>query len=1007
MDKGLPQNSIMDIFQDKNHFLWIATQEGFAKYDGKEIKVYNTKSQILNDIDLKIDYINTIREDRKGNILFGTDGNGLLIFNNKTGNFYIYNNKNNNLRIFSLFINKKNTTFIGTNQGLYVLKNKNLEKLQFNELDNKIIFSINSYNNNILIGTNSGLYCIKNNKIKYFTRKEELDKANISRIIIKKNKIYLATSKGIFIFKNNKKFKIFTMENGLLSNRIFTMLPDSNSILWIGTDKGINRIINGKVEKFSLKKGLESIRIKSIFEDFQQNIWLGSLDYGLFEITDSPGYTITQEQGLSSNIVWTIEKGKNDEIWIGTQNGLNLIKSNNVIKRYFTKDGLTNNSIRAIRFIDNKLLVGTMNGLNIFNKNKFSKIKAFENNRINDIVKYNEFIIIGTSKGIFFLKNNRIERELNIKTGLSNNWIRCLLVDDKNNLWIGTSNGLNKFKDNKIKKYTTREGISGNIILSLKQDNNKLIIGTYTGLSILKSNRFYNITTKQGLHNNKIFNIMLDNKNLWITSNRGLFKITKKDIDDFIKNKINKIKSYTYDKSQGFKTIECNGGIQPSGYLDKNGLLYIPTMKGLTIIDTNKINDNIRPPFPIIKKILIDNKKIFKKSLNLKPFVKRIEIYFTAPDFIFSDKIGFKYKLIGFDRDWVTLKDKSERKAIYTSLNNGKFIFKLKSYYLTNNLENEKAELITIHIESPYYKTWWFVIIIGIFFSFISYLVINLIKKLHKTFKFWRKQQYIGEYKLIEKIGSGGMGEIYKAEMKNNGKKIYAIKLLLMEKTDNEFTKRIKREAEILKNINHKNIVKIIDYGFHQERPYIVMEYLSGITLKNKILREHKLKIADVKNIILQILDAIKYIHNINVIHRDIKPANIMLMKSKDRYSVKLLDFGLARGELQTKITQSGMIVGTLNYLAPEQIYKAESSKKSDIYSIGMTAYEMLSGKLPYSADTVMEIIGKIIEGEIEYLKNLRKDISEKLNDIIMAMLNKNPEERPNIDEIYEVFNNL
>ena len=274
---------------------------------------------------------------------------------------------------------------------------------------------------------------------------------------------------------------------------------------------------------------------------------------------------------------------------------------------------------------------------------------------------------------------------------------------------------------------------------------------------------------------------------------------------------------------------------------------------------------------------------------------------------------------------------------------------------------------------------------------------------------FWKKKKYINNFELLDEIGSGGMGTIYKAMNMINKKEIVAIKILKNELfNDEKNRKRFKQEAVIIDQLDHPNIVKIIERGISNNNLYMIMELLEGKTLSEIIIGNKIILFDDIIHIMKQVLDAVEKVHKKNIIHRDIKPDNVMLIrKNGDDKFVKLLDFGLATMEYQTRLTQTGMVVGTINYMAPEQITESITSKATDIYSLGVMLYEMVAGRRPYAGESTIALMKQIIdENPIEPIK-FRIDISKRLNDLIVKMMNKDSSKRPTLSEIIDTINTL
>jgi serine/threonine-protein kinase len=295
-----------------------------------------------------------------------------------------------------------------------------------------------------------------------------------------------------------------------------------------------------------------------------------------------------------------------------------------------------------------------------------------------------------------------------------------------------------------------------------------------------------------------------------------------------------------------------------------------------------------------------------------------------------------------------------------------------------------------------------------IMFALLLVIVIQLGKRYIYKFIFWKKKNYISHYKIIGKIAIGGMGAIYKALDMLNKSDIVAIKVLKEEYHRDEIRRqRLKYEAAIIDHLNHPNIVKIISRGLFGDSFYIAMEYLEGKNL-SKIIKEEKLSIPIIINIMTQVASALYAIHSKNIIHRDIKPENIMIINTANNpYFVKLLDFGLAKMHELSKLTQTGRIVGTIFYLSPEQIKEKKISFASDLYSFGVIFYELLSGKKPFVGRSSVEIIKKIIQTPAQAVSKYNSEIPESLANMVMQLLRKAPEERPALEKIIEVLYKL
>jgi serine/threonine protein kinase len=246
-------------------------------------------------------------------------------------------------------------------------------------------------------------------------------------------------------------------------------------------------------------------------------------------------------------------------------------------------------------------------------------------------------------------------------------------------------------------------------------------------------------------------------------------------------------------------------------------------------------------------------------------------------------------------------------------------------------------------------------------------------------------------YKLKNQIGLGGMAIVYKAiDLKLN--RSVAIKILKNELIEKgAFLKRFQIEAQSVASLSHSNIVPIYDIGDNENIHYIVMEYVNGKSLKELISDEKILSIDKIINIFIQMCRAFNHAHENDIIHRDIKPHNILISK-KD--IVKITDFGIAKVASQTTLTQAGSFMGSVHYFSPEQAKSETADIRSDIYSLGITLYEMITGNVPFNGDNLISIVMKHINATPDYSNDRFNHLPKGIKKILQNMLQKNPDDR-------------
>ncbi|MER2293565.1 MAG: protein kinase, partial [Aerococcus urinaeequi] len=261
-------------------------------------------------------------------------------------------------------------------------------------------------------------------------------------------------------------------------------------------------------------------------------------------------------------------------------------------------------------------------------------------------------------------------------------------------------------------------------------------------------------------------------------------------------------------------------------------------------------------------------------------------------------------------------------------------------------------------------------------------------------------------YKIVNHIGSGGMADVYLAYDPILERDV-AIKFLRVGKTDAmDATKRFEREALSVSELNHPNVVSLFDVGEDEEGKFIVMEYVDGMDLKAYIRENHPIPVDIIQNLMIQILSGVQAAHNIGIVHRDLKPQNIMVNHDG---TIKIMDFGIAMVTSETSITQTNSIIGSVHYLSPEQARGSMATSLSDIYSLGVVLFEMLTGRVPFDGESAVSIALKHFQEPLPPIEAYREDAPQSLINVVAKATAKEPSTRYQttqemIDDLETVF---
>ena len=498
-----------------------------------------------------------------------------------------------------------------------------------------------------------------------------------------------------------------------------------------GTAGGVNRFRDGQFAAYNSKLGLTNDEVLCLYQDREGSLWIGTDGGGVNRLRDGPATAYTSVQGLSQNVVLPVFEDHEGALWIGTNGGgLNRFKDGRFTS-YTSKDGLSDNKVFSIGETgDGSLWVGTRKGLSQFHNGRFTVYTA-ENGLPDDAVMsiykdHADNLWLGTRGGLTRFSQGHFTT-LTTREGLSSDNVLALAEDAQGALWIGTiGGGLDRFQNGKFTTYTTKNGLASDVIMALYCDREgSLWIGTAGGLQRLRDGRFTTYSTHSGLFDDTVFEILEDDfDHLWLSSNKGVFRVNKQDLEKIAAGKSQSFTSVSYGAAEGMKTQECNGGFQPAGARTRDGKLWFPTVKGLVAINPANLKNNLIPPAIVIEQTVVD-KKAFEgvAEVYAPPGKGQIEIHYTAPSFISPDRVRFRFKLDGFDKEWVEAG--SRRTAYYTNIAPGTYHFQVIASN-SDGLWNTDGASITIILEPHFYQTIWFYLLCVLLLMLSGYLLYHL-----------------------------------------------------------------------------------------------------------------------------------------------------------------------------------------------------------------------------------------------------------------------------------------
>jgi ligand-binding sensor domain-containing protein/signal transduction histidine kinase len=723
-DSGLPQNSVRAILQTRDGFLWFATREGVARFDGIDFTLYNRR----NTPQLLSNDIRGLLQDRDGNLWISTADGLTRLRNGQCTAFTTAQGLPDN-SIWSVFQDSRGEVWAitagglaqyrhdrfipyttqqglssntisavadGPNDTLWVATDSGLDQIEHGRvvkpfagspLGIETIRAIATDSAGTLwVGTQNGVKQLSNGTIRTYGVANGLPDSEVDALLAGKSRnIWVGTPSGLAVIQQGK-LTAYTTTNGLPGNQIQALYQDREGALWVGTNHGIARIHNGAISVFPSKQGLAENLILAMYEDREGSLWVGTESAGVTLLKDQKFMTLTESDGLSDNLVSSVLQGPNGDMWIGTDGGgLNRYDGSHV-SVYTEKQGLTSSTVLSLA-ADAKehLWVGTPDGLNHMEHGRFTASVATDllpDEFVRSLLANSDGSLwVGTRHGLAQINGNHASTYTQAD-GLASDFVGALTPGDDGSLWIGTLHGLSHFVRGKFLNYTKSDGLSSDVITALTLDSqHHLWIGTNgEGLDLLATDdpqhRIHSFSANLGLPD-VIDGILEDQSGaLWISSNTGIFRVRIADLMDVAAGRSQSLPITSYGTADGMKIRECSGIGHPSSWKASDGTLWFSTLKGVAWIDPANLQRNMVAPLVAIEQVSVDEKNVLLNGpVKIGPGHTRFAFHYAGLSFVAPQKVHYKYRLIGFDRTWIDAG--ARRVAYYTNIPPGTYRFQV------------------------------------------------------------------------------------------------------------------------------------------------------------------------------------------------------------------------------------------------------------------------------------------------------------------------------------------
>jgi signal transduction histidine kinase/ligand-binding sensor domain-containing protein len=716
--EDLPQNSVTALVQTRDGYVWLGTYGGLGRFDGVRFTVFDTG----NTPQLRSNGIQALLEDSRGALWIGTNGGGLSRFQDGRFTTFTAADGLSSDIVRSLHEDRDGSLWIGTNDGLCRFRNGRFTVFTAKDgLANGVVRAIEEDASGVLwIGTNGGgLERREGERFRALTTKDGLPSNFIFALLrARGGAFWIGTNGGGLCRWKDGRLETFTTREGLPSNIIWSLHEDAQGSLWVGTyGGGIARFRDGKFTSLTTREGLSNDFVRAVWSDREGSLWIGTYSGGLCRLRDGKFTTYTTREGLSHDFARTILEDRSGSLWIGTTGGGLCRMRQGALRCYGAKDGLAPD-VRALHEDGAGVLwVGTAgSGLFRAKDGSFTRYTTADG-----LANHNVSAISGDGQGGLWIGTNGggLSRfaggrwtTLTTADGLAGNFILATHVDRNGTLWVGTDGaGLSRFERGRFTVFTRKDGLASDVVFCFHEDaGGTLWIGTSGGLSRFQDGKLTTYTTREGLLDDVVFQILEDGEErFWLSGNRGISRVARSDLDAVASGSRRVVAAVGFGTADGMKSNECSGIAQPAGWKGRDGRLWFPTSGGVVVVNPARIPRNTLPPPVKVEQVVVDGEPVTAEEV--PPGKERWEFQYTALSFLAPGKVEFKYRLDGFDRDWIPAGRR--RTAYYTRLPPGRYTFRVTA---SNNdgVWNEAGDTRALLIRPHFYETPWFYAFLGL-----------------------------------------------------------------------------------------------------------------------------------------------------------------------------------------------------------------------------------------------------------------------------------------------------
>ena len=721
LENGLPQDTVQALAQSAQGYVWVGTEAGLARFDGREFQIFGRGSTGA----LPSGDINCLLATRDGALWIGTE-QGLARWKNGTMTAFFKRDGLPGDEIRALAQTGDGTVWAWTDGGLARLNGGRFETAERHGLPP-------GQTTAVFAESDGALWVLRTHGLEVYKKGHwtaiagqsawPQDGAFLAQQL-PDGTLALAGNRDLVLTRAGRVVQRLTVGKELPGARIQALLADREGALWIGTNQGLARLVGGKLQRFPSGDPLDSASVLTLLEDRESNLWVGTETNGLHILRDRRFFTFDMREGLVSDATTTVVEDHAGTLWVGTRGwglsavplrkggiGSELFPAPGAIRTYTVRGGLASNVILSLAAAPNgDLWVGTPDGLNRIHGNRmdtYTLADGLPDDFIRSLlVDQDGSLWIGTRHGLAHWTDEP-RGKITIYTqanGLGSDLVGAMARDARGDLWIATLAGLSRLRHGTIANFTTANGLSSNVATALlPRGDGVLLIGTEGhGLDRWDGQRFSSVL-RSGLDQTTIHAILDDGRgHLWFAAGNGIARCdvaAGAGCSHWIE----------FGTADGLRTQQMAINSHPSAWRSRDGNLWFATTKGLVDVDPAHFPLNTLPPPVVLERFAVDNvdQPLHSTSGGLRIAAGHVDFEFdyAGLSFVAPQETRYRYMLQGFDRGWTSAG--TRRAAYYTNIPPGHYTFRVEASN-SDGLWNKAGAQLSFDLQHHFYQTFWF-----------------------------------------------------------------------------------------------------------------------------------------------------------------------------------------------------------------------------------------------------------------------------------------------------------